>query len=175
VPRYASDLTDEQWAELEPLLPVKLCDTVLGGRSEKHDRRTMIGRRSSTWPITGSSGGRCGPISYQPAADRPRPVLRPVGEGRGSRRRHRPAAGQGQGQGPGAAGRDPEPSADIIDAQSVHESAEGVVPSATSGFDSHKKVRDRMRHLLTDTMGLLIAVAVTPAGTQDRTGAAVTL
>jgi hypothetical protein len=42
-----------------------------------------------------------------------------------------------------AAGRDPEPSAAIIDSQSVHESAEGVVPCATSGFDSHKKVNER--------------------------------
>src|SRR5262245_49600796 len=41
-PRYPSDLTDEQWAELEPFLPVMLCDTPLGGRPEKHDRRTMI-------------------------------------------------------------------------------------------------------------------------------------
>lgn len=41
-PCYPTDLTDEQWAVLEPLLPVMLCLTVLGGRPEKHWRRTMI-------------------------------------------------------------------------------------------------------------------------------------
>jgi len=61
-----------------------------------------------------------------------------------------------------AAGRDPEPSAGCIDAQSVHESAEGVVPAASSGFDPHKKVNGRKRHILTDTLGSLITVAVTP-------------
>jgi transposase len=42
VPCYPSDLTDEQWAVLEPVLPVMLCDTELGGRPEKHHRRAMI-------------------------------------------------------------------------------------------------------------------------------------
>ena len=42
VPRYPTDLSDAQWAVLEPALPVMLCDTELGGRPEKHWRRTMI-------------------------------------------------------------------------------------------------------------------------------------
>lgn len=70
-----------------------------------------------------------------------------------------------------AAGRHPEPSAGIIDSQSVHESAEGVVPVATSGFDSHKKVNGRKRHLMTDTLGLLVAVVVSAADRPDRDGA----
>jgi transposase len=74
-----------------------------------------------------------------------------------------------------AAGRDPEPSAGVIDAQSVHESAEGVVPAATSGYDSHKNVNGRKRHLLAGTLGLLIGVVVTPASAQDRAGAAMLL
>jgi transposase len=41
-PRYPTDLTDRQWAVLEPALPVMLCDTELGGRPERHRRRTMI-------------------------------------------------------------------------------------------------------------------------------------
>lgn len=40
--RYPTDLTDAQWAVLEPLLPVMLSQTALGGRPEKHHRRTMI-------------------------------------------------------------------------------------------------------------------------------------
>ena len=73
------------------------------------------------------------------------------------------------------AGRDREPSAAIVDSQSVRESAEGVVPAATSGYDGSKKVNGRKRHVLTDTMGLLIGVKVTPANTPDRAGAALLL
>ena len=42
----------------------------------------------------------------------------------------------------------------------MHESAEGVVPAATSGYDQYKNVNGRKRHILVDTLGLLIAVAV---------------
>ena len=70
-----------------------------------------------------------------------------------------------------AEGRDPEPSAAVIDSQSVHESAEGVVPAATSGFDGWKKVNGRKRHLMVDTLGLLMVVVVSAANRQDRDGA----
>jgi len=53
----------------------------------------------------------------------------------------------------------------------VHESAEGVVPAATSGFDGWKKVNGRKRHLMTDTLGLLMVVVVSAANRQDRDGA----
>jgi putative transposase len=73
-----------------------------------------------------------------------------------------------RGRARAAEGWDPEPSAGVIDSQSVHESAEGVVPAATSGFDSWKKVNGRKRHLLVDTLGLLVTAAVTPASDADR-------
>ena len=41
-PRYPTDLTGAQWAVLEPLLPVMLCLTALGGRPEKHHRRAIV-------------------------------------------------------------------------------------------------------------------------------------
>jgi len=50
-----------------------------------------------------------------------------------------------------------------------------VVPAATSGFDSWKKVNGRKRHLLVDTLGLLVAVVVGPASGQDPDGAAALL
>jgi putative transposase len=74
-----------------------------------------------------------------------------------------------------AAGRTEKASAGIIDAQSVRASAEGVVPAATSGYDPHKNVNGRKRHLLTDTLGLLTAVAVSAASVPDRDGAVVLL
>src|SRR5881394_3219336 len=65
-------------------------------------------------------------------------------------------------------GRDPEPTAAIIDSQSTRSTAQGGI----SGFDAGKKVKGRKRHLVVDTLGLLIAVSITSASVQDRDGAA---
>lgn len=64
-------------------------------------------------------------------------------------------------------GRNPEPSAAIIDAQSNRGSAQG----SDNGFDAGKKVKGRKRHLVVDTLGLLLAVSVTSAGAHDRDAA----
>lgn len=71
-----------------------------------------------------------------------------------------------------AEGREEEPSAAVVDSQSVK--ADATVPHISRGFEAGKKVNGRKRHLLTDTLGLLLAVLVMPASTTDR-GAARTL
>jgi hypothetical protein len=45
-----------------------------------------------------------------------------------------------------------------------------TVPAATRGFDAGKKVKGRKRFLVTDTLGLLLAVHVVAANVQDRDG-----
>ncbi len=65
-------------------------------------------------------------------------------------------------------GRAPDPSAAIIDAQSTRSTAQG----GNTGFDAGKKVKGRKRHLVVDTLGLLLAVTITAASVQDRDGAA---
>ncbi|MFJ8545906.1 IS5 family transposase [Streptomyces sp. NPDC093586] len=65
-----------------------------------------------------------------------------------------------------AAGRDPEPTAGVIDAQSVRGAA--PVPAATRGFDGGKKVNGRKRHIVVDTLGPLLVVVVTAASVTDR-------
>lgn len=67
-----------------------------------------------------------------------------------------------------AAGRSEEPSAGLIDSQSVRTA--DTVPAATRGFDAGKKVKGRKRFLVTDTLGLLLAVHVMAASVQDRDG-----
>jgi transposase len=166
--RYPTDLTDAQWALLEPLLPVMLCLTEIGGRPELHSRRAMID--AMFYLVDNGIKWRAMPADFPPwrtvwglhsrwkADDVPAGIvdaLRAIVRV--------------------AAGRSAEPSAGVVDAQSVHESAEGVVPAATSGYDSHKNVNGRKRHLLVDTLGLLIGVVVTPASAQDRIGAAMLL
>lgn len=65
-------------------------------------------------------------------------------------------------------GRDPQPSAAIIDAQSVKTVEESA---RISGYDGHKRIKDRKRHLLVDTLGLPISISVTSAGVHDKVGA----
>ena len=66
------------------------------------------------------------------------------------------------------ASKDPQPTAAIMDAQSVKTTEESAHPS---GYDAHKNVKGRKRHLLVDTLGLPLSVYVSPADVQDRGGA----
>jgi putative transposase len=63
-------------------------------------------------------------------------------------------------------GRDPEPSVAILDSQSVKTVSHG----AERGYDGGKQIKGRKRHVLVDTLGLLILVMVTAASTQDSDG-----
>ena len=59
------------------------------------------------------------------------------------------------------------PTAAVLDSQSTRISPQG----GESGYDAGKKVKGRKRHLVVDTLGLLLAVSVTAASVQDRDGA----
>lgn len=65
-------------------------------------------------------------------------------------------------------GKDPDPSAAIMDSQSIKTTEEGA---RFNGYDAHKNVKGRKRHLLVDTLGLPLSVYVSPADAQDRSGA----
>lgn len=66
-----------------------------------------------------------------------------------------------------AEGRTSEPTACLIDSQSIKTSA--TVPLTSQGVDPAKKIIGRKRHIVTDTLGLLLAVAVTAASVHDST------
>lgn len=68
-----------------------------------------------------------------------------------------------------AEGRAAEPTAAILDSQSVR--AAETVGADSRGWDAGKKVAGRKRHVLVDTLGLVLVVLVTAASVQDRDGA----
>ncbi len=65
-----------------------------------------------------------------------------------------------------AQGRQVEPTAGIIDSQSVKAAAS--VPAASRGYDGGKKIHGRRRHVIADTLGLILMVMVTAANVTDR-------
>jgi transposase len=155
---YPSDLSDEQWAVIEALVPAVRS----GGRPEKHPRRAIV--NAIFYVVRTGCSWRQLPHDFPPwqtvfwyfkqwradgTTDRLHDALR-------DRVRD-------------AAGRDPMASAGIVDAQSVK--GADTVGAGSRGFDAGKKVNGRKRHIVVDTMGLLLAVIITTAAVQDRDGA----
>ena len=158
----SSSITDAQWAVLEPLLPAPGNTRGRGGRREKHPRRLVLDaifylvRGGIAWAqlprefpphqtVYGAFRRWVRDGSWQRIHDALRDLVR-VCEG-----------------------RDPAPTAAIIDSQSVR--GADTVPGSTRGYDAGKKINGRKRHIAVDTGGLLLAVVVTMAGIQDRDGA----
>jgi transposase len=156
-PPYPTSLTDAEWALIEPLLPVR--DPHAGGRPVKFERRLVCD--SILYVLVSGCAWRLLPHDLVPWDAAYRWFRAWAADGTWDRvhdvLRDRVRA---------AEGRDRQPSAAILDAQSVktHEGGQAV------GYDAGKRVRGRKRHLLVDTLGLLLAVAVTTASLQDRPG-----
>ncbi|MFD0580067.1 IS5 family transposase [Dactylosporangium darangshiense] len=160
--RYPSDLTDEQWALVGPLLPA----LKRFGRPEKHPRRSIVDavlyvvRTGCAW-------------RYLPGDFPPWQTVywyfkqweeSKVTEAMLTTLRERARIQQG---------RNPQPSAGIIDSQSVK--GADTVGRSSRGYDAGKKINGRKRFIVTDTLGLLINVVVLAASVQDRDGAKATL
>jgi transposase len=155
---YPSDTSDEQWAIIEPLLP----PARTGGRPEKHPRRAIVD--AILYVVRAGCAWRQLPADFPPwqtvywyfnqweqarVTEKILPVVRAqlrVQEG-----------------------RNPQPSAGLIDSQSVK--GADTVGRDTRGYDAGKKINGRKRFIVTDTLGLLLVVVVLSASVQDRNGA----
>ena len=157
--RYPTDLTDRQWELIEPLLPEPAAGT---GRPPKHSKREIVSailyhvRAGGSWrmlpkdlPPWETVYGYFRDWGKDGTLDRIHDALREQVRTKHER-------------------RNPEPSAGIVDSQSVK--GADTVPKATRGYDAGKKINGRKRHIVCDTIGLLLVVMVSAASVQDRDG-----
>ncbi|MGW6982324.1 IS5 family transposase [Streptomyces sp. NPDC054932] len=159
---YPSDMTDAEWAAVRPLLPVPAWPLGRGGQPEGYCHRQMLD--AIRYLVAGGISWRAMPADF-PAWGRVYAFFRRWREHGLIAEFHDRLRGRVRER----EGRRAEPSAGIIEGQSVRAAAS--VPSGSRGYDGGQKVPGRKRHIVTDTLGLLLAVAVTAANIGDRDAA----
>jgi len=161
---YPTDLSDARWALMEPVLSVWRAEHAaagLGLAEPVHDLREIVNtiayvsRAGCAWHLL--------PHDFPPWKTVYDYYARWEKDGT-TRKIHDLLRARVREQ----AGRPAEPTAAIIDAQSVKTSSN--VPESSQGIDAGKKIKGRKRHIATDTLGLLLAVVVTAASVQDTNG-----
>jgi transposase len=156
--RYPSDTTDAEWQLIAPHIPAGHPGR-RGGRRPVHSRRDIVdairylAHNGCVW--------RALPADFPPWQTVYDYHARWSADGTVNHL-HNSLRDQART----AAGRDRDPSAAIIDSQSVR--AAETVAKASRGYDAGKKVNGRKRHIAVDTIGLLLVVAVSAASVQDR-------
>lgn len=164
--RYPTDMTDGEWAEVRPLLPVPGWMRGRGGRPEGYCHRVLLD--AVRYLVDNGIKWRAMPADFPPW-DRVYAFFRRWRDHVLVKEFHDRLRARVRE----SLGRDAEPSAGVIDSQSVK--ADAVVGADSRGFDGGKLVNGRKRHVVVDTLGLLLGVMVTAADTGDRAAAHVLL
>jgi transposase len=156
---YPTDLTDKQWKLLVPILArlgVGSC-----GRPSEHGYREIISailyvvRSGCAWRLLPNDLPPWSTVYGQFRRWKKEDIWSELHDELRDRIRKRD-------------GRNIEPSAAIIDAQTVR--GADTVGTSSRGYDAGKKTNGRKRHIAVDTLGLLLVILVTPASVQDRRG-----
>ena len=154
---YSTDLSDAEWIRLRSYLPTPKAQ----GRPRRHSLRTILDaifyllRTGCPWRYLPRDFPPWQTVYYHFRRFRLSGMWYRILTALRAAERQR-------------VGRDAQPTAAIIDAQSM-KTVEESAP--ISGYDGHKNVKGRKRHLLVDSLGLPLSVYVTPADVQDRAGA----
>ncbi|MFH8337440.1 IS5 family transposase [Streptomyces sp. AM6-12] len=159
-------MTDAEWAVVRPLLPVPAWMRGRGGQPEAYCHRAMLD--AIRYLVDNGIKWRAMPADFPPW-DRAYAFLRRWRDHLLVKEFHDRLRARIRER----EGRDTEPTAGVIDSQSVK--ADAVVGSDSRGFDGGKLINGRKRHVVVDTLGLLLGVMVTAADTGDRIAAQVLL
>ncbi|AEV81186.1 transposase [Actinoplanes sp. SE50] len=160
---YPSDLSDARWALIEPRLSAwrqKRTDAGVGGRTAEHDLREIfnailyVNRTGIAWRYLPHDLPPWQTVYWYFKTWTEDGIFTDLNYDLNGLVRNK-------------SGRSTTPTASIMDSQSVKTSTN--VPTASQGIDAGKRIVGRKRGIITDTLGLLLAVIVTAASVSDNT------
>ena len=158
--RYPSDMTDAEWALIEPLIPPE----------KRHGRHREVNVREVVnaiyYVLSTGCQWRALPKDFPPRSTVHEYFK--LWEWDGTLERIHFALFVQVRE---LAGKEASPTAAIIDSQSVKSAERGGAEIDSIGYDAGKKVKGIKRHVVVDTLGMMLIGQIQPADVQDRDGA----